>query len=83
MTGVMVNRLGPLYPRSLRVAWATLPTVEAVSARPFTSAERHTGEPKNQQNCGHNPKEMGGEANSRKKQHEQKYQQDNHDFIFS
>jgi len=50
-----------------------------VSARPFTSAERHTREPKDQQNYGHNPKEMGGEPDPRKKQHEQKYQQDNHD----
>jgi hypothetical protein len=50
-----------------------------VSARPFTSAERHTREPNDQQNCGHDPEEMGSEPNSREKQHEQKYQQDNHD----
>jgi hypothetical protein len=51
-----------------------------VSASPLASAERHTHKPKDQQNCGHNPKEMGGEPDSRKKQHEQKHQQDNHDF---
>jgi len=44
-----------------------LPTVEVVPARPFTSAERHTREPTDQQNCGHNPKEVGGEADSCKK----------------
>jgi hypothetical protein len=43
-----------------------------MSARPRTSAERHTREPKDQQNCGHYPKEMGGKPDSRKKQHEQK-----------
>jgi hypothetical protein len=60
----------------------TLPTVEVVSSRPFTSAERHTREPKDQQNCGHNPKKMGCEPDSRKKQHKQKYQQDNHDVSY-
>jgi hypothetical protein len=43
-----------------------------VSARPFTSAERHPREPKDQQYCGHNPKEMGGEPDPRKKQDEQR-----------
>jgi hypothetical protein len=53
-----------------------------VSARPFASAERHTREPKDQQNCGDNPKEMSGEPNPRKKQHEQENQQDDHGCFF-
>jgi hypothetical protein len=53
-----------------------------VSPRPFASAERHTREPKDQQNRGHNPKEMGGEPDPRKQKHEQKNQQDNHGCLF-
>jgi hypothetical protein len=53
-----------------------------VSARPFTPTKRHTCEPKDQQNCGHNPEEMGGEPDPCKKQHDQKYQQDNHGCLF-